>query len=137
MSEIEFVQATGRLERYFDKEYLPEQIKEMFRFFKDWNKEKYIKAIDYCLRNSKFLPKIADLMNADIDTAQVKNKEKINFVKCNKCNGEGFIKYWKTVQDGGRKLKYEYIALCTCENAKRQREVNKYNFPTLAEVGLG
>lgn len=136
MNNADFVEATSKLEHYFDKEYKTDQLKIMFDFFKSWSIEKYRKAINYCIKNNKYLPKIADLTNADIDFAQVKNKENLEFTKCNKCNGEGFIKYFKTIQNGEKPITYEYIAFCTCENAKMQREINKYDLPTLAEVGM-
>lgn len=136
MTEAEFIKANSRLENYYDKDYTQNQQKEMFNFFKGWSLEKYVKAINYCLKTSKYLPKIADLMNANIDNMQVQNKEKIDFVKCDKCNGEGFIKYWKTIQNGGKPIQYEYIALCTCDNADKQRSINGHKLPTLAEVGL-
>lgn len=136
MNNAEFIQATSRLEKYFDKEYKTEQLKEMYNMLKDWNIEKYTKAVNYCIRNCKYLPKIADITSADISTVNTQSNKNIEFVKCNKCNGEGFIKYFKQKKDGERTLKYEYIALCTCENAKKQKEINKYNFPTLAEIGL-
>lgn len=136
MTNEEFVQATSRLEGYFDKEYKTEQLKEMFAVVREWTIEKYTKAVNYCIRNCKYLPKITDLTSADISTVNTQSNKNIEFVTCNKCNGEGFIKYFRQIKDGERVLKYEYIALCTCENAKKQREINKYNFPTLAEIGL-
>ena len=81
MNNTEFVQATSRMERYYGKEYTTDQLKIMFDFLKGWNVEKYIKAINYCLRNSKYLPKIADLASANTDTIQVSNKENLKFVK--------------------------------------------------------
>ena len=136
MTNEEFVQATSRLEGYFDKEYKTEQLKEMFAVVRGCTIEKYTKAVNYCIRNNKYLPKIADITNADTATVQTQSTKTIEYTKCEKCNGEGFIKYFKKKIDGNRTLKYEYIALCTCENAKKQREINKYNFPTLAEIGL-
>ena len=136
MTNEEFIQATSRLEGYFDKEYKTEQLKEMFIAVKGWTIEKYTKAVNYCIRNCKYLPKIADLTNADTATVQTQSTKTIEYTKCEKCNGEGFIKYFKKKIDGNRTLKYEYIALCTCENAKKQKEINKFNLPTLAEIGL-
>ena len=121
MTNAEFVQATSRLENYFDKEYKQEQ---------------YTKAVKYCIRNCKYLPKLADITSADISIVKTQSSKDINFVKCDKCNGEGFIKYFRQKRDGDRVLKYEYIALCTCENAEKQRKINGYNLPTLAELGL-
>ena len=79
MNNAEFVAATSRLEHYFDKEYKPEQLKIMFDSLKGWTIEKYKKAVNYCVRNCKYLPKIADLTNADIEYVQVKNKINIDF----------------------------------------------------------
>lgn len=136
MTNAEFVQATSRLEKYFDKEYKTEQLKEMYNMLKEWSLEKYTKTVNYCIRNCKYLPKIADLTSADISIVKTQSTKAIDFVKCNKCNGDGFIRYFKQKKDGDRILKYEYIALCTCENAEKQRQINGYNLPTLAEIGL-
>ena len=136
MTNEEFVQTTSRLEGYFDKEYKTEQLKEMFTVVKGWTIEKYTKAVNYCIRNNKYLPKIADLIGADTATIQTQSTKTIEYTKCKKCNGEGFIKYFKQKRDGNRILKYEYIALCTCENGRKQKEINKFNLPTLAEIGL-
>lgn len=136
MTDVEFVKATEKLEQYFDKEYTSNQRKIMFDFFKHWNVEKYNRSINYCIRNNKYLPKIVDLTNADTLTINTQSNKKIIFSKCNICNGEGFVRYFKKIKDGDRIIKYEYIALCTCENAKQQKQINKYNFPTLDELGL-
>ena len=136
MTNTEFVQTTSRLENYFDKEYKQEQLKEMYYMLKDWSIEKYIKAVTYCIRNCKYLPKLADLTNADVTSVKTQSSKDIDYVKCNKCNGEGFIRYFRQKNDGNRVLKYEYIALCTCQNAEKQRQINKYNLPTLTEIGL-
>ena len=136
MNNAEFVQITAKLENYFGKDYTPEQQKIMFDILREWSIEKYKRAVNYAIRNCKYLPKIADLKNVDMETAKVKNQEKIKFVKCDKCNGEGFIKYFKKIKDGNSTLEYEYIALCTCGNADKQKRINGYNLPTLAEIGL-
>lgn len=136
MNNAEFVQATSKLEAYYAKEYTTEQLKIMFDMLKEWNVEKYRRAINYCIRNSKYLPKIADLTSADCERSGVAENKKIDFIKCKKCNNEGFIKYSKKIKDGERILEYDYVALCTCENASKQKTINKYNFPTLAELGM-
>lgn len=135
MTNAEFIQSTSRLEKYYDKEYSTDQLKIMFEMLKEWNAEKYRRAIDYCIRNSKYLPKVADLMSADSDSSFVINKTEIDFVKCNKCR-DGFVKYFKNIKVNGKTVPYEYLALCTCENGQKQRSINKYNFPSIAELGL-
>ena len=135
MNNIEFVEATSRLEKYFDKEYSPEQLKIMFDFLKEWDRNKYVRAINSCLKTCKYLPKLADILTANTDNFSASNKNKeIDYIECKKCNGEGFVKYYKKTPNS--KTAYEYIALCTCENAKQQRKTNKYNLPTLEEAGL-
>lgn len=136
MTDVEFVQATTRLENYFDKEYKSEQRKEMYNMLKEWTIEKYTRAVNFCIRNCKYLPKIADLTNADINTIRTQSGKTIDFVKCDKCNNEGFIKYFKQIRNGDKMIEYEYIALCTCENARKQKEINGYDLPTLEELGL-
>ena len=90
MSNEEFIQATSRLEGYFDKEYKTEQLKEMFIAVKGWTIEKYTKAVNYCIRNNKYLPKIADLTSADTATVQTQSTKAIEYSKCKKlCS-------WKT-----------------------------------------
>lgn len=136
MNRAEFIEATHRIELYFDKEYTTEQLKIMYEFLKETSLDRYKQAIAYCIRNNKYLPKIADLTNIEINYMQIENKEQIEFVKCKKCNGEGFIKYYEEVDNGLQPIVYEYIALCECENGKAQREINHYKFPTLSRLGL-
>lgn len=135
MTQSEFVEVTTRIENYFDKEYTSEQRKIMYDNLKDWNKDKYVRAANYCIRNSKYLPKIADLTNKDINATAVQNRPEIKFIKCDKCS-DGFVRYFKFIKNGTKTLKYEYMALCTCENGRMQKEINKYNLPTAAELGI-
>lgn len=136
MTNAEFVQTTSRLEKYFDKEYRSEQLKEMFYAVQDWSLERYTKTVNYCIRNNKFLPKIADLLNAEVSNINTSTTQEITVVPCKKCHGSGLIKYFKKIEDGPRTLTYEFIALCNCENGKQQREINGYKFRTIDELGL-
>ena len=52
MTNAEFIQATTRLENYYGKEYTTEQLKIMFDFLRGWTVEKYMKAINFCLKNN-------------------------------------------------------------------------------------
>ena len=65
MTNAEFVETTGKLERYFNKEYTDEQLKVMFETFKSWSAEKYEKRVKCCIINCKYLPKIAEISNED------------------------------------------------------------------------
>lgn len=136
MTNAEFIQATARLEKYFDKEYKTEQLKEMFYAMQDWNLERYTRTVNYCIRNNKFLPKIADMLNTDIGNVNTSRTQEIITVPCKRCNGSGLIKYFKKLEDGPRTLTYEFIALCNCENGKQQKEVNGYKLITADKLGL-
>ena len=57
----EFIEASNRMERYYDKEYTSEQRQIMYEELKDWNINRYRKAVSIAIRNCKFLPKLAVL----------------------------------------------------------------------------
>lgn len=132
----DFLKSTQRLEKYYDKEYTEEQTKIMYDRLKNLSSKEFNRAIDIVLDECKFLPKIADIKNALIQPNNtVTNKEEISFIKCEKCIN-GFIKYFKDIKDGERILKYDFIALCTCENGRKQKEINGYKLPFITEIGL-
>lgn len=130
----EFIKANSRLEQYYDKEYSEEQRKIMFDRLKNISVKDYIKAINICLEKCKFLPKIADIKSALAEpNYATQNSQKIEFVKCDKCNN-GFVKYYKKIDNNTVPMEYEYIALCTCENGLKQKEINGYKFSFINEV---
>lgn len=132
----EFINGLDRLQKYYDKEYTEEQRKIMYDRLKQLSNKEFVRAINIVLDTCKYLPKVADIKNALIQPNHtVTNKEEIKFIKCEKCNN-GFIKYFKDIKDGDRILKYDYIALCTCENGRKQKEINGYKLPFITEVGL-
>lgn len=132
----EFINGLDRLQKYYDKEYTEEQRKIMFSRLKDMSINEYNRAINLAIDKCKYLPKIADIKGVLVEPNNpVTNKPEINFIQCNKCD-KGFIQYFKDIKDGERILKYSYVALCNCENGKKQKEINGYNLPFIAEVGL-
>ncbi len=134
MTNQEFVQATSRIEKYFEKEYTTDQLREMFEAVKRWDINKYAKAVTNCIRNCKYMPKIIDLLNAE--PVEKQEKQEIDFVKCDKCNSTGFIKYFVKEKNGDGFINYEYLALCNCENGMNQRKINGYRFPFASELNL-
>ena len=132
----EFINGLDRLQKYYDKEYTEEQRKIMYDRLKQLSNKEYVRAINIVLDTCKYLPKVADIKNALIQPNNtVTNKEEISFIKCEKCSN-GFIKYFKDIKDGERILKYDFIALCTCENGRKQKEINGYKLPFITEIGL-
>ena len=56
MTQNEFIEATNRLEIYFDKEYTNGQRQEMFKELRDINVERYRQLVSAIIRKNKFLP---------------------------------------------------------------------------------
>lgn len=144
MQISEFIEATGRLEKYYDKEYNNEQRKIMFEELKEINIDRYKILISSVIKKCKFLPKIADIIEANNEepySNNLNNKEKI---ECEKCNSTGYIIYTKIINDGTRKLHYQYASICDCGNAKQykgweitdERFRNNYYTPLAKDLGL-
>lgn len=124
----EFIEASNRMERYYDKEYTSEQRQIMYEELKDWNIEKYRKAISIAIRNCKFLPKLADIIQASAEIRDIQSRAEDKGIKCNKCNGTGFIEFKKQVYG----MTYNFACRCSCLNGQRQN----HTIPTYQEIGL-
>lgn len=143
MTSGEFVEATGRLENYFAKEYTPEQSRIMYEELKEMSIQRYRQLISMLIRKSKFLPKVADFIEIDIDTPYTKQDE-IQKTECKKCNSTGYLIYTKIIKDGNRELKNQYACLCNCGNAKKyegwnvsdKRYKSEFYTPFAQEIGL-
>ena len=144
MTELEFVEATSRIEQYFEKEYSKEQRKIMYEELKEFSAEKYKRLVSAVIRKNKYLPKVADFIEVnkeDIFTPQQNKTEKI---ECKKCNSTGYIIYTKSTKDGGIEIKNQYGAVCDCGNAKKyegwnmldSRHKSNYYTPNANELGL-
>lgn len=128
MTQSDFIEATNRIEQYYDKEYTNEQRKIMFEELKQWKIERYKKSIAIVIRNSKFLPKIADIIQASEEIREIQNNEDIKKVKCDNCSETGYVEYEKRMYG----QIYKYACKCTCENGKNKSN----NIPTYQEIGL-
>lgn len=124
----EFIEASNRMERYYDKDYTTEQRQIMFEELKDWNINKYRKAVSIAIRNCKFLPKVSDIIQASTEIREIQRDEETQSIECNKCNGTGFIEYQKQVYG----TTYNFACRCTCLNGQRQN----HTIPTYQEIGL-
>lgn len=142
MEISEFVEATSRIESYFGKEYNKEQIKIMYDELKDFSIERYRKLISAVLRKSKYMPKIADFIEANKEEPYSQKQEEIEKVDCKKCNSTGYVVYKKPIKELG--YTYEYGAICECGNSKQYKgwEVadtkhrSNYYTPMIKELGL-
>lgn len=143
MTSGEFIEATTRLEQYYGKEYTNEQRQIMFDELQNFPIERYRQLISMLIRKSKFLPKVADFTEVDIETPYTK-QDKIQKTECNKCNSTGYLIYTKVIKDGNRVLKNQYACLCNCGNAKKyegwnvsdKRCKSEFYTPFAQEIGL-
>ena len=92
----EFIEATSRLEKYFEKSYTTEQLQIMYEELKNLSIDRYKQIIAKCIRDKKFLPKIADILEINNELMIIKTREEVEETeKCSKCNSKGFILYQK------------------------------------------
>lgn len=139
----EFINATSRLEKYYDKEYTTEQRKIMFDELQNLSIERYKQLISTLIRKSKFLPKVADFAEVNMETPYIKQDE-TQKTECKKCNSTGYLIYTKVIKDGNRNLNYQYACLCNCGNAKKyegwnisdKRYKSEFYTPFAQEIGL-
>ena len=126
----EFIEATSRLEKYFEKSYTTEQLQIMYEELKNLSIDRYKQIIARCIRNYKLLPRIAHILEITNELMILKTREEVEETeKCSRCNSKGFILYKK--KDQNTMQEYEYACRCTCKNG------NKYlAFPSALQVGI-
>lgn len=140
MDIAEFVEATSRVELCYGKEYTNEQRQIMYEELKDFDVDRYNFLISRVIRKSKYLPKIADIYQADSENPVVNIKAQKEKVECNKCNSTGYIVCKKVIE--GRK--YNYAVVCECGNAnvykgweiKDKEHRSDYYTPLAAKLGI-
>ena len=93
----------------------------MYDELKDIEIERYRKLISIVIRKSKFLPKVADIIDANNEEPYTNNKNEQEKIKCKKCNSTGYIVYNKVMQDGNKKYTVHCGALCDCGNARQYK----------------
>lgn len=132
MTIAEFIEVTGELESFFgDKEYNETQRRYIYETFKGITKERYRQVIRKAIRTSKFMPKLADLIEieSNLPNENARTSEK---VECNICGGTGMIPYTRYMQDGNVQRQYTNVARCICANANG---ISK-SIPLASEVGI-
>ena len=121
------------LENYYNKKYNGTQVTQIHHRFGEIPKETFKLMLDEAMNFSRYLPLIPDLSTA-LNNVRQTHKYEDNFerVKCDKCNGSGYVVITKVVKDGGETYKYQYGFRCTCANGQHQTD----SVPTYAEVGI-
>lgn len=126
----EFIETTSKIEKYFEKEYTTEQSQIMFEQVKNMSAERYLKAVNGCIRNCKFMPKLADILKASSEIDNVDYSKKREHTPCKICGGRGFVRYSKILQETG--YEYDYACRCNCNNG----DYYSKKIPTFEELGI-
>lgn len=147
MQISEFIEETSKIEKFYEKELDLFQRDIWFQELKNITVQRYRQIIKQVFNKCKFMPKLADIVSINEELPYVKtNKEPAQKVECNKCHGLGLVFYKKYINNGDRKLEYEYAARCSCKNGleyvydgrKVNDERNRSNFyiATAQELGM-
>lgn len=143
----EFDEEIDKIERFYQKQgaITDEQRQIWYRELKNLDIARFKYIIAQIYRTSKFMPKLADLLeiNANLGYSQAK-KEK-NQSNCKICNGTGYVTYKRTSEKGADNFLYEYVAICKCRTKPKyegwkitdERNKSNYYIPYIEEVNLG
>ncbi len=128
----EFIEATSRLEKYYNKEYTTAQLDIMYEELKDFSIERYRQLISAAIRKCTIKPKVADFYTIDSEMPRTKDEPNEEIEECKKCKKTGYVTYKKYITDGGKKIEYIYAARCNCTNGNLASK----RVPTVEQIGL-
>lgn len=133
MTIYEVADELQTLEEYYNKKYNGTQVTQIHHRFGELAKDTFKRMLIETMNFSRYLPLIPDFTIALNNVRQTyKYQDDFESVKCDKCNGSGYVVITKVVKDGGDKYKYQYGFRCTCANGQHQTD----SVPTYAEVGI-
>lgn len=138
----EFIEATARLEKYYDKEYPKDKLKIMHEELQNFSIERYKFLISKAIRKCKFLPRVCDFVQIDLEFPEQKIEEEKEIISCSKCNSTGIVVYTKKIPNGNEALVCQYAAICDCGNHKQYKgwenkeHKSDYYTPMAKELGL-
>lgn len=81
MKMEEFVKAISYLGMAYGKEYSQAETMQMYDFLKDYNYQTMIEAVKSIIRTSKFVPKIADLIEACENNKSSQRVEVVKYMR--------------------------------------------------------
>ncbi len=146
MEIAEFIEETGRIENFFEKELTKFQRDEWYKQLKIMPINRYRQVVNQSFRECKFMPKLADIVSISEELPYQTTKKEIQKVECSKCKGEGLIFYKRLVDNGKNKIEYEYVARCECQNGLEyvydgttisdSKHRSKFYVPTAQQIGL-
>lgn len=133
MTIYEVADELQTLEEYYNKKYNGTQVTQIHHRFGELAKDTFKRMLNETMNFSKYLPLIPDFATALNNVRQTyKYQDDFERVKCDKCNGSGYVIVTKIVKEGGDRYKYQYGFRCTCANGQHQTD----SVPTYEEVGI-
>lgn len=115
MKQEEFVKAIAYLGMAYNKEYSQAETMQMYDFLKEYNYQTFTKAIKNIIKTSKFVPKIADLIEECENCKSSAGYEVVEYM--NKC---GYFKRgYSGIDDNGNKFEF------TIDDEHAERNYNK------------
>ena len=146
MTDSEFVLETSRIEKYYGKELDEFQRKIWHEEIGHLSLPRYRQIVKEIFKTSKFMPKLADIIEINNTLAYEKKERITEEVECSKCDGKGFLIYTKLYDNGTEKIPYDYLARCTCANGEQysyngqnvsdSRHRSNYYVPNVVELGI-
>jgi len=138
---MEFIEETTRLEKYYGKELDEFQRKVWYEELKNIPLARYRMIVREIYKTSKFMPKLADILEIHKTLPYAKKAEESEAVECKKCNSDGVVVFTKLVEG----IPYQFAARCTCKNGDKYRydgrelheNKSRYYIPSIDEVGIG
>lgn len=142
----EFIEETANIEKYYGKELDGFQREIWYNELSRIDIARYRVIIKEIFRHSKFMPKLADILEINENLAH-KPKEVIDeSVECKKCDSKGYIFYKKVVKNGEKDIIYDMFARCDCKNGLKYAydgtKINdtehrsKFYVPTISQLGM-
>lgn len=117
MTEKEFIEETSNIEKFYGKELNQFENSRWFQELKNIDTARYRQIIRQVFRKCKFMPKLSDIISIQEELPYGQPKTNLfERVECNKCKGLGILFYTKVIDNGGKKLDYEYATRCDCQN---------------------
>lgn len=147
MQTSEFIEETSKIEKFYEKELDDFQRTIWFQQLKNLSVQRYRQIIKQVFNKCKFMPKLADIVSINEELPYSTIKENlVEKVECDKCNGLGLIFYKKYIDNGGKRLEYEYVARCDCQNGLHhaydgtkindKEHRSKYYIASAQQIGL-
>lgn len=127
MTNVEFLEVTQEIEKFYEKELTSEQSRIWFDEIRNLTKERYRQISREVYKSLKFMPKLADIIEINKTIPSVVKQDNTVY-ECSRCNGTGIVCYTQ-IKEG---YPYEFGARCNCQNGMKLSK----SIPSIDEVGL-